>query len=48
VDQAGIVHLAASEPHAVSEETATAEAFRDFYNALPGRKLDLAVKRYYA
>ncbi len=48
VDQAGIVHLAASEPHDVSDEAATAEAFRDFYNALPGRKLDLAVKRYYA
>ncbi len=48
VDEAGTVHIAASEPQAVSDETATAEAFRDFYNALPGRKLDLAVKRYYA
>lgn len=47
VDRDGHVHIFASTPHAVVEPALSATAFQDFYNSMPGKKINFAVKRYY-
>jgi hypothetical protein len=47
VERDGRVHIFASPPHSVVEPTLSAMAFQDFYNSMPGKKINFAVKRYY-
>jgi hypothetical protein len=47
VDSLGCVHIRTSKPHMVTDPVSSAAAFLEFYNSIPGKKIDLIVKRYH-
>jgi hypothetical protein len=47
VDAEGCVRVHASPRHIVSDPESSAQAFQDFYNSFPGKKIDYVVKRYF-
>ncbi len=46
VDCQGCVQIETSKPHTVSEPELSAMAFQEFYNSVPGKKIDLTVRKY--